>query len=68
MFIFSSGLMNKFLQTIVSKIMTAPIIEYTVGTSPTPKKTHTGFRIASSIAMIMDSVAEIYLMPSLKII
>lgn len=64
----SEGFTKKFLQIIAAIIIREPAMEYIVGTSPTPRKTQTGFKIASSIAIIMDSVAEIYLMPSLKII
>ncbi len=66
--IFSLGFKKKFLQIIAVIIIIDPAIEYMEGTSPTPIRTHIGFKIASSMAIIIDSVAEIYFIPSLKII
>jgi len=55
-------------QMMAPKIIEPPIIEYTDGASPIPMNTQTGLNTASSVAIIIDSVAETYFIPSLNII
>ncbi len=59
---------ERFLHNIAPKIIIPPKMEKIEGFSPIPINTQIGLKIASNVAIIIDSVADTYLIPSLNII